>query len=89
MYEPSGSERAKVKKNVGEVMAKYPTEFPAVDVADADDEEEDTDINDGVWDLLYNLGLAGGDFYTRVMESFKVEYMPVEVKLNDVTEDFK
>lgn len=87
MYDPNDAERSRAKRAIDRVLKKYPGEFPPIDDADVDD--EDTDINDGVWDLIYELGLAGGDFYTRVMETFKVEYMPVEVRLNDVTEDFK
>jgi hypothetical protein len=44
---------------------------------------------EGVMDFAYDLGLRGGDFYTRVLDSYKVEYVPVEIILQDVTEEFK
>jgi hypothetical protein len=44
-----------------------------------------------VWDDLYELALVGGSehFATRVMERFTVEYVEQDIKLTDVTEQFK
>lgn len=37
---------------------------------------------------LYDLGLSGGDFYTRVCEKYVVEYVPEPVEIEDVTHQF-
>lgn len=55
---------------------------------DKDNNEFYEDQHDGVMELAYELGLSGGDFYTRVFESAKVEYIPTEIVLQDVTEEF-
>lgn len=41
-----------------------------------------------VMDFLYDIGLTGGDFYTRVFETIKVEEVPTEIHLQDVTSMF-
>lgn len=46
------------------------------------------DQYDSVMELAYDLGLSGGKFYTRVVESIKVEYIHTEIVLQDVTEEF-
>jgi hypothetical protein len=82
-YESSDANRSEVQSALAKVVAKHPGEFTGELVDDLDD------LNDDMFELMYELGLMGGDFYTRVMESFKVEHTPVEVVLSDVTENFK
>lgn len=47
--------------------------------------DEDTDYDELDWlvdeclDLASDLGLAGGDFYTRVCESVQIRYFPTDV----------
>lgn len=37
----------------------------------------------------HELGVHGGDFFTRVVEEFTISYTPVEIVLEDVSEKFK
>lgn len=39
-------------------------------------------------DDLFEMGLTGGDFYTRVCEQYTVEYIPNDIVIEDVTEQF-
>ena len=86
IYDPNDHERAKANRAISKVLKKYPEEFPFFVEGKEDDEEDG--VSDSAWTLIYDLGLAGGDFYTRVMERIKVEYMPTEVRLSDVTDEF-
>ena len=43
---------------------------------------------DTATDMLWDIGLSSGEFYTRVCEDFKVEYLPEDVVFEDVTERF-
>lgn len=43
---------------------------------------------DHIMELLYDLGLSGGDFFTRVCDKFQVEYIEQPIVLDDVTKDF-
>lgn len=57
-----------------------------------DIEPEELSDDDCIWDITSELHyelFGGGEFHFRVLESFKVEYLPVEVHLSDVTEEFK
>lgn len=44
---------------------------------------------DGVHQWLYDIGLSGGEFWTRVLDGYKVEYYPQELEIQDVTGRFK
>jgi hypothetical protein len=44
---------------------------------------------DVVIELLHQVGLTGGEFYTRIVDSFKVERIPAPIVLDDVTDQFK
>ncbi len=39
-------------------------------------------------ELAFKLCLQGDDFFTRAFESIKIEYVPTEIKLEDVTGSF-
>jgi hypothetical protein len=43
---------------------------------------------DDLHDTLFNLGICAGEFFTRVIESYKIEFVPEEIKILDVTEKF-
>lgn len=46
------------------------------------------DSVDGVQEYAYDLHLTGGEFFTRVCDDIKVEYVPAEIQLDDVTAEF-
>lgn len=86
MYQPKKEECLAVITAVNKVAEKHPKEF----ICDGYSLEDcKKDMSDDMWELLCDLGIAGGDFYTRVLENFKVEYMPTQVELADVTDKFK
>lgn len=82
LYEPDEEELALLKAALVSVAKQH---LPA---AELDEDATEEDMNDVMMDIIYDLGLAGGDFCTRVCEEWKVEHVPVEIVLNDVTEEF-
>lgn len=93
MYEPSDKELKGFAEACNLVIKKHINKDTENTVRqyfwDDDANSFYEDHHEGVIDLAYDLGLSGGDFYTRVLDSFKVEYVPVEIILQDVTEEFK
>jgi hypothetical protein len=94
IYDPSDKELKELAEAYNLVINKHINKDTENNVRqyfwddDADGFYEDH--HDGVFDLAYDLGLSGGcDFFTRVLDSFKVEHVPVEIILQDVTEEFK
>lgn len=72
-YEPSDVEVARLVKVWIDLLQKY-------------------NLNPDSYDMnetLNTLGLGcSGDFYTRVCESYKVEYTPIDIVFEDVSEQF-
>ncbi len=58
------------------LIAKYP------------DRPKNWDSTEQVFEELYDLGLTGGEYHTRAFESLKIEYVPQDVVLEDVTDEF-
>lgn len=54
-------------------------------------ELDDSDaVESNFGDILNDFGIRGGtEYYTRVVEVVKVEYIPTEIVLEDVTEQFE
>jgi len=73
LYEPSDDECAEFEAFLDSLIKKH----GLIDVTAED-----------VIDSLYDLGLSSGDYYTRMCENYKVEHVPKEVVLYDVTENF-
>lgn len=92
MYDPHANELNNFREAYVEVIKKHiakDTEQTLLQYFwDEDNNKLYDDQHDGVMELAYELGLSGGDFYTRVFESAKVEYIPNEIILQDVTEEF-
>lgn len=55
---------------------------------DIDEEAFSDYLNDAMYDWRDNVGLVGGEFYTRVFDSIKIFYVPVDIDLEDVTQKF-
>lgn len=83
MYEPSDGQQRECFDAIQAIMDKH-----------ADALKDDTCLSDyiespgAVHEYLYELGLVGGEFWTRVLSSFEVEHYPQEVIINDVTDQF-
>lgn len=75
MYEPSEGEIEKANQAVADVFNKH--EWP-------------TNFNFEDWTYIaYELGLSCGEFFTRAMESFVVEYIPEDIVIKNVTGEFE
>ena|SRR5438874_7441054 len=88
MYCPNEREMEEAQARVKEVVERHRT---AVEGSEHFEYflHEGQFNEDGWHDYAYDLTLAGGDFYTRVMESFTVEFVPADVVLEDVTAEFE
>ncbi len=84
-YEPNDAEQAAVARAIAGVVAGH---SPLPESVAGYFEGNGAD-NDGALEYAYELGLSGGDFYTRVLEGIKVEHVPEPVVLHDVTAEFK
>lgn len=77
MFDPRNDERDKFFKHVKTIIKN----------------NNRIDYNSEHWEdhimgLLYDLGLSCGDFFTRVCDKFKVEYIAEPIVIDDVTSDF-
>ena len=98
MYDPSPKELKKFQDCMVALVARHPEMVNSEHFKDyfeeMDDEDKEVYEDEGEYvsswmsELLYDFGLTSGEFFTRVCESFKVEYVPVEITLEDVTEEF-
>jgi hypothetical protein len=92
LYEPTDGEL--------ELYSRYMLALAKAHGYDCDPDQDYDDMYDlydaadeAIYELsgyeLSDLGLTGDDFFTRVCESYTVEYIPQAVELQDVTADFK
>lgn len=79
MYEPSSKEVEKYEGALSRLIARYE---PSQLLEGWDDPEAIRE------DLAYELGLTGGDFFTRVFEEANVLWIPEDIVLEGVTEKF-
>lgn len=78
MYDPSEGEMEGFLEAIQGVIDSHP-----------DHGMEYCDTPDGVMEtIISELGLSGGEYYVRVLESVKIEYVPEEITLEEVTDKF-
>jgi hypothetical protein len=82
LYEPTESELEAFNKVMLKVRKANESEF------DKDTTDEET-MQETMYDIASDLGLVGSEFFSRVCESFKVEYINTPIVLHDVTDEFK
>jgi hypothetical protein len=90
LYDPSESKLTAFSNAVKLIVDNHPAAKQEFD----EYTEESNGVN--VVDLypefaledLFEMGLSGGDFYTRVCEQYTVEYIPTDIIIEDVTEQF-
>ncbi len=82
MYDPSDKEIEEFNTATSAVVSKH-------NVASMSFSEYFQPIDLDVTEYLYDLGLTGGEQFTRVMESYTVEFIPCPIRIEDVTEEFK
>lgn len=88
LYEPSEQELDDLNNAFLELCKKH-SHLKEID--EFLNEEHDEFIVDDFLSEFHEriLSWSSGGFHTRVFESFKVEYYPEELKIQDVTEEFK
>lgn len=84
MFEPSEGERKKLAVALQKLAKKHGKE--ATELDNLDDRDL---VCDQMLDVLYDLGLSCGEFYTRVCDTYKVEHIAQPIELEDVTAQFK
>jgi hypothetical protein len=74
LYDPSDSEREELIDALMPIASKHlHTAIPLADIEDVANREY---VWDYVMGTMYDLGLSGGEFYTRVCDGFTVQYVP-------------
>lgn len=82
LYEPMDWQIAECYAAIQTVLDRHPA------VQDPDLKDYFTDPA-GVTEYLYEVGLMGGEFWSRVLGNFEVEYYPTEVNVEVVTQQFE
>jgi hypothetical protein len=87
MYEPEfGNDGEAVVEFWRELLAKHPVAAKELEFVPGEDIDDE--------DLFYQFGevvsefTGSGDFFTRVVENVKVEYLPHDITLENVTTEF-
>jgi hypothetical protein len=90
MYDPNDSEIEKAFERVKEVVEKHRnTVEDSEEIKQYFFDDEGDVCEDGWVEYADELTLSGGEFYTRVMDSYKVEFIPEDIVLDDVTREFE
>lgn len=93
LYEPSSREIDACAEAVYKTACKHPGEIARLSKNWVDDWDSEGG-SAGIWnclsqDVLYELQVTGaGEFYTRVVDTVKVEFLPNPIELHDVTSEF-
>jgi hypothetical protein len=77
MYDPNDTEIEKYHAALQKMLDEHTGDTP-----------EYCDDPEGMQEYGYKLGLTGGEFYTRVCENIKVEFIPEQIEIDDVTAKF-
>lgn len=88
MYEPDDDEMEEFAQYMMRIVESHGD--AAVAMVGLDDEDRQLDEDDlpyAFTEFLYDY-MGGGEFFTRVVESIKVEWIPEDILIEDVTEDF-
>jgi hypothetical protein len=87
IYDPSDLEREKHVEALTALGMRYPGVINNW-IVEEGEEVLVEDYSTLIHDSLGELGLRGSEFYTRVTESFVVEYIPEDIHIQDVTAQF-
>lgn len=82
LFDPSEDEIAKVANFARQLFKEFPDKLNTEGL-------EDDDLADAIHDFMYDLGISGTDFYSRVVDKILVEYVPEDVYFDEVTELFR
>lgn len=81
LYDPSPEEKQVVYEELTKIAYAHPG---SVDTSS----EDATIIGREMMDKCGDIGLIASEFFTRVVDDFKVEYLPEDVIFADVTAQF-
>jgi len=86
LYEPSKGELAQLREDVLEIARRHPLVWGDEDPA----KMADTSLYHHVMSDLDHLGLTGepDGFLTRHCEKIKVEHVPIDITINDVSDHY-
>ena len=88
LYDPSEADILRVYSTVALIMLKHAqTDHQPSDPEDLSDDDLNI-IGEHCNEFLYDLGITGGEFFTRVVESYKVEYVDTPIVLKNITAVF-
>jgi hypothetical protein len=91
IYDPSDEQLAAFRKESFKLLKEFPEAIKVCESLDWDKESTasmESVACDYVHEILYDL-VGGGEFYTRYVDSLKVHYIPEDIILKDVTNEFK
>lgn len=89
IYEPRESDDEKLQKIFQDFVELHPNLLKLEDYDIEAAKEDPTLIAEWCIEYAYDLGLSGGEFYTRVLDRITVLYFPEDVLCEDVTGNFK
>ena len=84
LYEPSEQELSKLYKDYKKVLEKYPVRIAYYE-ADLEDPDSVLDV---FQDIYVDFAGYSETYYTRVVESIRVEYIPDTIFIEDVGHQF-
>ncbi len=84
MYDPSESEIEKFGTAAFALFQRHPEWVKSADFSTIDVEH----AGEYLHEVAYDVALTGGEFYTRVFDTIKIEYIPQQIELEDVTSKF-
>ena len=87
MYEPSEEELSQIVLCVGPSLINNFEILQEFGYFDLDKNDPDEWVLDIISELLYDTQ-GSSEFWSRVTDSIKVEYITVEIELNDVSKEF-
>jgi hypothetical protein len=85
IYEPTDKQLKEEKSVLRKIVDKYPNAQKVLKLIDTKDMKNDDSIIECVHESILSEFMENGEFYTRKCESLTVEYIPVEIDIEDVT----
>jgi len=88
IYEPNNRETTLIQELFDDFVEKH-LDFFAQYCGCTREELNGDRRHDACIEMAHDLGLSGGDYYTRDLNKWKVLYTPVDIHMEDVTAQFK
>lgn len=85
IYSPTDKQRKEEIIELRKIVEQYPNAMKIFGLLEEEDLKEDDAITECTHSSILYEYMGGGDFYTRKCESYKVEYIPFDITIEDVT----